>query len=148
MDLFRKIDQLKAALDRKDELKRQTTENNKLIESLTDETAKMMIDEECPSISRNGYKYTLQNRIYYSKKSDEDLQKAGIDFIQVIRKAGFGDLVSETVNSKSLQSSLANYVDEHNELPSIILPALNVYEKYGVQKRKETNKAGKKGGTA
>ena len=65
-----------------------------------------------------------------------------------LRSAGFGDLIVETVNQRSLQSSLANYVDEHDALPEQLAPAINVYEMFDIQKRKETNKAGKKGGTA
>ena len=63
MDLFRKIDQLKAALDRKDELKQQTKDNNAEITTLKEEIAQLMIDAECPSISRNGFKYTLQEKV-------------------------------------------------------------------------------------
>lgn len=148
MDLFRKIDQLKAALDRKDELKQQTKDNNAEIAALKEEIAQLMIDAECPSISRNGFKYTLQEKVCYSKKSEEALQEAGIDFHAALRSAGFGDLIVETVNQRSLQSSLANYVDEHDALPEQLAPAINVHEMFDIQKRKETNKAGKKGGTA
>ena len=148
MDLFKKIDQLKAALDRKDELKQQTTDNNAEIAALKDQLANMMIEAECPSISRNGFKYTLMEKVCYSKKSEEALQEAGIDFHAALRSAGFGDLIVETVNSKSLQSSLANYVDEHDALPEQLAPAINVYETFDIQKRKETKKVGKKGGTA
>ena len=70
MDLFTKIDQLKAALDRKDELKEQTKENNSEIAALKEEIAQMMIDAECPTISRNGFKYSLQEKVCYSKKSE------------------------------------------------------------------------------
>ena len=144
MDLFDKIDQLKAALDRKDELKEQTKENNAEITTLKNEIATMMIDAECPSISRNGFKYTLQEKVCYSKKSEEALQEAGIDFHRLLRDAGFGDLIVETVSSRSLQSSLANYVKENDELPAQLVPAINVYEMFDIQKRKETSKAGRK----
>lgn len=144
MDLFIKIDQLKAALDRKDELKEQTKENNSEIAALKEEIAQMMIDAECPTISRNGFKYSLQEKVCYSKKSEEALQEAGIDFFEALRSAGFGDLIVETVNSRSLQSSLANYVDENDELPEQLVPAINVYEMFDIQKRKETSRAGKK----
>ena len=144
MDLFTKIDQLKVALDRKDELEEQTKENNSEIAALKEEIAQMMIDAECPTISRNGFKYSLQEKVCYSKKSEEALQEAGIDFFEALRSAGFGDLIVETVSSRSLQSSLANYVDENDELPEQLVPAINVYEMFDIQKRKETSRAGKK----
>lgn len=146
MELFAKIDQLKAALDRKDELKEKTKENNKEIEELKQEIAQQMIDAECPSISRNGFRYSLQEKTCYSKKSEEALAEVGIDFHSVLRAAGFGELIVETVNARSLQSSLANYVEEHEELPEILAPAINTYEMLDIIKRKESNKSGKKKG--
>lgn len=146
MELFSKIDKLKAALDRKDELKEKTKENNKEIEELKQEIAQQMIDAECPSISRNGFRYSLQEKTCYSKKSEEALAEAGIDFHSALRAAGFGELIVETVNARSLQSSLANYVEEHEELPEILVPAINTYEMLDIIKRKESNKSGKKKG--
>ena len=137
MDIFELTDKLNEALTLKDELADQTKANNKQIEQLKQELADQMIDNEMTSISRCGFKFTLQEKTWYSKKSEADLQAEGIDFHEALRAAGFGDLIVETVNPRSLQSSLANYVDENDELPEALAPAINTYETLDIARRKE-----------
>ena len=137
MDIFELTDMLNEALTLKDELADRTKSNNKHIEQLKQELADQMIDNEMTSISRCGFKFTLQEKTRYSKKSEADLQAEGINFHEALRAAGFGDLIVETVNPRSLQSSLANYVDENDELPEALAPAINTYETLDIARRKE-----------
>lgn len=137
MDILELTDMLNEALSLKEELADRTKANNKHIEELKRELADRMIDTEMTSISRCGYKFTLQEKTCYSKKSEADLQAAGINFHDALRAAGFGELIVETVNSRSLQSSLANYVDENDELPEVLAPAINTYEMTDIARRKE-----------
>ena len=137
MNIFELTDKLNEALTLKDELADQTKANNKQIEQLKQELADQMIDNEMTSISRCGFKFTLQEKTRYSKKSEADLQAEGINFHEALRAAGFGDLIVETVNPRSLQSSLANYVDENDELPEALAPAINTYETLDIARRKE-----------
>lgn len=67
MELLKEIDKYKELLDRKDSLEEQTKANNKAIEEAKQRISQMMIDEECPSISRGGFKYILQEKVCYSK---------------------------------------------------------------------------------
>lgn len=137
MDIFELTDMLNEALTLKDELADRTKSNNKHIEQLKQELADQMIDNEMTSISRCGFKFTLQEKTRYSKKSEADLQAEGIDFHEALRAAGFGDLIVETVSPRSLQSSLANYVDENDKLPEALAPAINTYETLDIARRKE-----------
>lgn len=141
MQLLEKIDAYKELLDRKDALKEATTDNNKAIEELKKEIAQLMIDEECPTISRNGFKYSLQEKTMYSKKAEETLLAEGLEFLEVLRSEGFGELIVETVNARTLSNSLAAYVQENGALPEDLAECINVYETYDIMKRKETNKA-------
>lgn len=141
MQLLGKIDTYKELLDRKDALKEATSDNNKAIEELKKEIAQMMIDEECPTISRNGFKYSLQEKTMYSKKAEETLLAEGLEFLEVLRSEGFGELIVETVNARTLSSTLAAYVQENGALPEDLAGCINVYETYDIMKRKETNKA-------
>ena len=143
MQLLEKIDDYKRLLDQKDELKEATSSNNKAIEELKKEIAQIMIDEECPSISRNGFKYSLQEKTMYSKKSEEAMADAGIEFFDILRNEGLGDIIVETVNARTLQSTMAAYVGEHGSLSEDLQECVNVYETYDIMKRKETNKAAK-----
>lgn len=149
MQLLQEIDQYKELLDKKDELAKQTKANNKAIEDAKQRISQMMIDEECPSISRNGFKYILQEKVNYSKLSEEKLQELeqteGITFFGVLREEGLGDLIVETVNPRSLSSALKNYVEENEELSEELEKVVSKYETYDIMKRKETNKAAKKG---
>jgi hypothetical protein len=140
MELFDKIDKLKVLLDRKDELKDQTKSNNAAIEELKAQIADIMIQEECPSISRNGFKYSLQQKVCYSKKSEADLQAAGIDFFETLRNNQLGDLIVETVNPRTLQSTLTQLVADNGELPDELSDCINVYEMMDIAKRKETSR--------
>lgn len=143
MELYDKIDQYKALLDRKEELADQTKENNAAIEELKQQIAQEMIDNESPVISRNGFRYSLQEKIQYSKKAEETLMEEGLDFFEVLRNEGLGDLIVETVNARTLSSSMKAYVEENGELSEDLARCINVYETYDIMKRKETNKAGK-----
>ena len=73
-DIFTLIDEYKELLDKKDELKEATTENNKSLEAKRNELAQAMIDAESPKISRNGFVYSLQDKTKYNKIGgcDED----------------------------------------------------------------------------
>jgi len=138
-NLFKKIDELKAMLDRKDELKQATSENNIAIEEIKKEISQIMIDEECPSISRNGFKYTLSQKVVYQKKSEAALMAEGIDFFEELREVGLGDLIKETVNSRSLSSSVAELVEQNGgELPDNLQDCITVYETMDITKRKDT----------
>ena len=143
MQLLEKIDAYKELLDRKDVLKEATTDNNKAIEELKKEIAQLMIDEECPTISRNGFKYSLQEKTMYSKKAEETLLAEGLEFLEVLRSEGFGELIVKTVNARTLSITLAAYVQENGALPEDLAECINVYETYDIMKRKETNKAAK-----
>lgn len=143
MELYNKIDQYKALLDRKDELENQTKENNAAIEELKQQITQEMIDNESPVISRNGFRYSLVEKTRYSKKAEETLMEEGLDFFEVLREEGLGDLIKETVNANTLSSSMKAYVEENGELSEDLAKCINVYETYDIQKRKETNKAGK-----
>ena len=95
-----------------------------------------MIDDDVPSISVGGYKFFLQDKTIYSKKSEEMLQAAGLDFLEVLREQGLGDIIVETVNSRTLQSTVKNLVDEVGELPVELAEVLNTYDTYEIGRRK------------
>lgn len=143
MELYELIDQYKDLLDRKEELANATKENNAAIEDMKQKIAQEMIDNESPVISRNGFRYSLQEKTQYSKKAEEKLLAEGLDFFEVLRDEGLGDLIVETVNARTLSSSMKAYVEENGELSEDLAKCINVYETYDIQKRKETNKAGK-----
>ena len=144
MTLLEMLEEYNELLETKDGLKEATKKNNEAIEAKKAEIAQQMIDDDVPSISVGGYKFFLQDKTIYSKKSEEVLQAAGLDFLEVLREQGLGDIIVETVNSRTLQSTVKNLVDESGELPVELAEVLNAYDTYEIGRRKDTNKTAAK----
>lgn len=138
--LDQKVREYKALLDRKDELAELTKENNAAKEALEQEICQMMVDEEKPNTVVDGFTYSLQQKTMYSKKSEAALAEAGIDFFDVLREQGMGDLIVEKVDPRTLQSS-CSAIAEEGELPEELAECLNIYEKLALSKRKANTKA-------
>ena len=160
VDIYALVDEFKELLDRKDELKDLTTENNKAIIAARDRLAKAMIDAESPRISRGGFMYSLGEKTEYSKRGcDEN------EFFDFLRNIGLGDIIKPTVNARTLNSSMKEAVgmlreeyeaelqeeagDEAPDVPSDWVPEdfapyISAYSFYDVSKRKETNNTAKK----
>lgn len=131
-----------AALDEKDRLAEATKENNKAVQQLEQELARQMVDEEKPDTTVDGYKFTLQEKTMYTKKSEADLAEAGLSFFDVLREQGFGELIVERVDARTLQSTMRNYAEDHDgELPEELQEVLNIYPQLGVGRRKADTKA-------
>ncbi|MBQ9228798.1 MAG: hypothetical protein IJ168_08215 [Eubacterium sp.] len=141
MKLTDKLDEYRALLDRKDDLAQQTKDNNAEIDKCKKELVDLMVEEEVTNVTKDGYSYTLALKTYYSKKSEAELAAAGIDFFDVLRSEGMGDLIKETVNTRTLQSACANIVEEQEELPEALAECINSYEAYDITKRKSRKSA-------
>ena len=135
-----KVREYKDVLDYKAELEELTKENNALKEKLEQEICQIMVDEEKPSTVVDGFTYSLQQKIIYSKKSEEALAEAGIVFFDVLREQGLGDIIVEKVDPRTLQSTI-NALVEEGELPEELAECLNIYEKLTLSKRKANTKA-------
>lgn len=137
--LDQKVREYKELLDRKAELEEQTKANNAAKEALEQEICQLMIDEEKPSTVVDGFTYSLQQKVMYSKKSEEALAEAGIVFFDVLREQGLGDIIVERVDPRTLQSTIAGMAEE-GELPEELEECLNIYEKLALSKRKANTK--------
>ena len=139
--LDNKVREYKELLDKKDELANQTKENNKALDALEQEIAQMMVDEEKPDTTVDGFKYSLQEKTIYSKIGEDKLMEKGLDFFEILREEGFGDLIVERVDSRTLNSAMNNLVEEIGKLPEGLANCLNVYSQLKVSKRKANIKA-------
>jgi hypothetical protein len=141
MTLDDKVRAYKELLDKKDELAEQTKENNKKLDELEQEIAQQMVDEEKPDTTVDGFKYSLQEKTIYSKVGEDKLMELGLNFFEVLREEGFGDLIVERVDSRTLNSAMNNLVEEIGELPEGLAECLSVYSQLKVSKRKANTKA-------
>ena len=144
MQLLEMIRGYQELLEKKESLDEETKANNKAIEEAKNSISQQMIDDDCPVISYDGYRFSLKNKTIYSKKSEGDLMAAGLDFLEVLREQGYGDLIKETVNSRTLSSAMAEAVDENGDLPEELAQVINSYDTFDILRRSETNKALKK----
>ena len=139
-DIFGLIDEYKALLDKKDELKDVATENNKALEAKKKELAQAMIDAESPRVSRNGFSYSLQDKTKYNKIGGCDEE----GFYETLEEHGLGDIIKRTVSAQTLNGAMADIVEENDgELPEDFEDYIKPYQYYDVAKRKETNRAAK-----
>ena len=145
MKLTEMLGQYEELLNKKDALDKETKDNNAAIDKLKAEIAEMMIDEDIPSQGYGDYVYSLQDKVKYSKRGDAQLMEKGLDFFEVLREQGLGDLIKETVNPRSLQSAMKEIADENDgELPPELDEVVSSYEMTDIARRKSTNKALKK----
>lgn len=145
MKLTEMLGQYEELLDKKDALDKETKDNNAAIDKLKAEIAEMMIDEDIPSQGYGDYVYSLQDKVKYSKRGDAQLMEKGLDFFEVLREQGLGDLIKETVNPRSLQSAMNEIADENDgELPPELDEVVSSYEMTDIARRKSANKALKK----
>lgn len=145
MKLTEMLGQYEELLDKKDALDKETKDNNAAIDKLKAEIAEMMIDEDIPSQGYGDYVYSLQDKVKYSKRGDAQLMEKGLDFFEVLREQGLGDLIKETVSPRSLQSAMKEIADENDgELPPELDEVVSSYEMTDIARRKSANKALKK----
>ena len=144
MTLLEMVRNYQALLEEKDRLAECTKANNAAIEVAKNEIAQQMIDDDCPRISSGGYSFSLTQKTSYSKKSEADLAEAGVDFFEVLREEGLGDIIKETVAAQTLQSTIKAFVEEHGELSEALSQIICEYEFNDITRRKESKKGGKK----
>lgn len=129
-------------LQRKEELAAETKENNAAIEAAKQEITQQMIDDDCPTIAVSGYTYSLQQKTAYTKRSDEELAAAGINFLDTLREEGLGDIIVERVDPRTLQSTIKDFIGENGELTEGLDSIIKSYDFNDISRRKITKKTG------
>lgn len=142
MTLDDKVRAYRELLDKKDALAEQTKANNEELKNMEQEIARQMVDEEKPDTTVDGFKYSLQEKTRFSKISEERLMEKGLVFFDVLREQGFGHLITERVDPRTLDSAMNNLTAENDgELPEELAEVLTVYSELKVSKRKANTKA-------
>ena len=99
MTLLDMVRNYQSLLERKDALAEETKKNNAAIEAAKETISQQMVDDDVPSISTGGYKFSLQEKTIFSKKSEADIAHTGTTFFDVLREEGLGDIIVEQVNA-------------------------------------------------
>lgn len=134
------LDEYEELLAEKARLETEAKENSSKIAAAKDRIVQQMIEDETPRISYKGRAYSLMSKTAYSKRSEADLMARGLDFFGTLRAEGLGDLIKETVNTRSLQSALAAYVEENGALSEELDAVVTSYEYSDINRRKEASR--------
>ena len=140
MELLDMVKGYQSLLETKEALAAQTKENNAAIEAAKAQIAQQMVDDDCPSISTGGYKFTLRAKTSYTKRSDAELAESGLDFLDTLREEGLGDIIVEKVDPRTLQSTVKAYVEEHGELSEGLEGIIRTFDYNDITRRKEKKK--------
>ena len=138
LDMVRDYQRL---LERKEELADEVKANNALIEEAKANISQQMIDDDCPSISVGGFKFTLTPKTLYSKKTAAEQASAGINILE----EGLGDIIVESVNTRTLQSTIKAYVEENDGLSEDLAKCISIFDTYDITRRRESSRVTKGG---
>ena len=138
------VNEYQELLVKKESLEKAVEENNELIKAKKQEIVQQMIDDDCPRISVGEYMFSLQVKNQFSKKAEAYLEAQGLNFFDVLREQGLGDLIKETVNQRSLQSAMKELVEQNGELPAELAEVISQYDQTDILRRKQTSNALKK----
>lgn len=130
--IFELADQLKLLKEAKKEYEAKVKDLTADIESIDLQLSDAMAEAECERFSRNGSTFYLNSRLFASPASGlKD------EMISALKENGYGDIVTETVNS----NTLASFVKEQMAINGDVVPAwladkVNIHEKVSVGIRK------------
>ena len=130
--IFEMADRLKSLKKQKKDLEDSVKALGSEIEELDRQLSDAMTEAELDSFSRNGSTFYLHSRLYASPSAG---RKDAM--MQALKQNGYGSLVVESVNSKTL-SSFVREQKEANQgsIPSWLSDTVSTYEKISVGIRK------------
>lgn len=130
--MFDLSDKLKLLKNNKKELETTLKNVNEKILEVEVSLAELMTLNETQNFTRSGTMFSLTTSTKASAKAGkrEELYTA-------LKKAGYGDLVVETVNPSSLSAFVKEQISENGEaLPEWLDGLVNVFEKTSISLRK------------
>lgn len=131
-EIFEMADKLKAARDRKDELKEQLKAAETEVDGLDLALSDKMAEQEVDRFSRNGNTFYLNSRLFASPAAGKK-----DDLMRTLKDNGYGSLVVETVNANTLASFVKEQkASNEDEVPAWLSDVVSVYEKVSVGVRK------------
>ena len=130
--IFEMADRLKSLKKQKKDLEDSVKAIGSEIEELDRQLSDAMAETQLDSFSRNGSTFYLYSRLYASPSTG---RKDAM--MQALKQNGYGSLVVESVNSKTL-SSFVREQKEANQgsIPSWLSDTVSTYEKISVGIRK------------
>lgn len=129
----------------KAELEEQVKANNAALAELEEQIADYMIEEDTPQIAVGGYSYSLKQETKYNFKGADKLAAAGLDKFDVLRENGFDFLIKETVDPRTLNSTMKEQANTEEGIPDEVMEILSTFDVIGINRRKATSRVKKEG---
>lgn len=136
MSLIDIVKEYQSLLDQRDALTAQIKTINADLEALKARIVQQMIDDDCPRISVGGYSFRPAAKTAYAKRSDRELEAKRLDFRRILRAAGLGYVIAETVDPGALQTALQHYAEEHGGLSPALESVIRAYDYEDIVRRK------------
>jgi len=130
--MFELAELLRALREQKEAAEQQLRELSAKIDETDYRLSELMAESETQNFTRGGVTYYLvtKTRAAAAAGRKEELFAA-------LRREGYGELVTETINANSLSSFVKERIEENEDvLPSWLSGLVNVFEKTSVGMRK------------
>lgn len=134
------IEKYEEIRETKEQLAEAVKEVNEAYAEIQEKMVEEMVEADVPRQGYGGFTYSPQTVTHYSFKAEEELAEMGKDKIAVLKENGFGDLVKETVNQKSLESRMRGEAKLEEGIPDEVQDILRSYDELKILRRKTTGK--------
>lgn len=122
--------------DLEEQLKKVKEQLTEAEEAITD----YMIEEDEPQFIVGQYSYSLKNETKYNFLGAEKLLEKGLDKFEVLRENGFDFLIKETVDPRTLSSTMKEVAASDEGIPDEVMEILSAFDVQGVSRRKASRK--------
>lgn len=132
--MFELAEQLRVLREQKETAEKELQEINAKIDETDYRLSEMMAESETQNFTRGGVMFYL-----VTKTRASAVAGSKDELFTVLRREGYGELVTETVNANSLSSFVKEQIEENDDvLPDWLSGLVNVFEKTSVGVRKAT----------
>lgn len=136
-ELIEKYEEIRA---RKERLTKEKTAAEEEYKQIQIDLAEAITEIGEDSATNEGFVYSPKVQGKYSFRAQEDLEAEGLDKIAVLKENGFGEIVKETVDWRTLNSTMREVAESDDGIPEDVLGILNVYDEIIVSRTKKDTK--------
>lgn len=136
-ELIEKYEEIRA---RKERLAKEKTAAEEEYKQIQISLAEAITEIGEDSASNDGFVYSPKVQGKYSFRAQEDLEAEGLDKIEILKENGFGEIVKETVDWRTLNSTMREVAESDDGIPEDVLGILNVYDEIIVSRTKKDTK--------
>lgn len=136
-ELIEKYEEIRA---RKERLAKEKTAAEEEYKQIQIDLAEAITEIGEDSASNDGFVYSPKVQGKYSFRAQEDLEAEGLDKIEILKENGFGEIVKETVDWRTLNSTMKEVAESDDGIPEDVLGILNVYDEIIVSRTKKDTK--------